>query len=95
MEFNELTAISAVDGRYRKYCENLAAYFSEYALMKYRTLIEVEYFIFLSEKKMFSISAGTKKILRNAITNFSIDDAMAIKEIEKTTNHDVKAVEYF
>lgn len=95
MEFNELTAISPVDGRYRKYCENLAAYFSEYALMKYRSLIEVEYFIFLSEKKMFSISAGTKKLLRNAITNFSIDDAMAIKEIEKTTNHDVKAVEYF
>lgn len=95
MEFNELTAISPVDGRYRKYSENLASYFSEYALMKYRALIEVEYFIFLSEKKMFPISAGTKKILRKAITNFSIEDAMAIKEIEKTTNHDVKAVEYF
>ncbi|MFZ1798971.1 MAG: lyase family protein, partial [Chitinophagaceae bacterium] len=95
MELNQLTAISPVDGRYRKYCENLAIYFSEYALMKYRIFIEVEYFIFLSDKKMFSLSAGTKKLLRNTFKNFSPEDAQAIKEIEKTTNHDVKAVEYF
>lgn len=95
MELNQLTAISPVDGRYRKYCENLAIYFSEYALMKYRIFIEVEYFIFLSDKKMFSLSAGTKKLLRNTFKNFSLEDALAIKEIEKTTNHDVKAVEYF
>lgn len=95
MELNQLTAISPVDGRYRKYCENLSIYFSEYALMKYRIFIEVEYFIFLSDKKMFSLSAGTKKLLRNTFKNFSLEDAQAIKEIEKETNHDVKAVEYF
>ncbi len=95
MELNQLTAVSPVDGRYRKYCESLADYFSEYALMKYRVHVEVEYFIFLSDKKMFSIAAGTKQMLRNAVKNFSLKDAMSIKEIEKTTNHDVKAVEYF
>ncbi len=95
MELNQLTAVSPVDGRYRKYCENLANYFSEYALMKYRVHVEVEYFIFLSDKKMFSITAGTKQLLRNAVKNFSLRDALSIKEIEKTTNHDVKAVEYF
>ena len=95
MELNQLTAVSPVDGRYRKYCESLADYFSEYALMKYRIFIEVEYFIFLSDKKMFSITAATKQLLRNAAKNFSLKDAMSIKEIEKTTNHDVKAVEYF
>ncbi len=95
MELNQLTAVSPLDGRYRKYCENLANYFSEYALMKYRVHVEVEYFIFLSDKKMFSITTGTKQLLRNAAKNFSLKDAMSIKEIEKTTNHDVKAVEYF
>lgn len=95
MELNQLTAVSPVDGRYRKYTENLANYFSEFALMKYRVHVEVEYFIFLSDKKMFSITAGTKQMLRNAAKNFSLKDAMSIKEIEKTTNHDVKAVEYF
>ncbi len=95
MELNQLTAVSPVDGRYRKYCESLADYFSEYALMKYRVHVEVEYFIFLSDKKMFSITAATKQLLRNAAKNFSLKDAMSIKEIEKTTNHDVKAVEYF
>ncbi|MBS1729702.1 MAG: adenylosuccinate lyase [Bacteroidetes bacterium] len=95
MEFNQLSAVSPVDGRYRKQCESLANYFSEYALIKYRVYVEVAYFIFLSEKKMFSLKTTSKQLLRNAAKDFSLKDALKIKEIEKTTNHDVKAVEYF
>ena len=95
MELQDLTAISPIDGRYRKQVHHLDEYFSEYALMKYRVLVEVEYFLFLADKKFFSISSKLRNVLREATENFTPEDAVAIKEIEKTTNHDVKAVEYF
>ncbi len=95
MELNTLTAISPIDGRYHKQLHFLDDYFSEYALMKYRVLVEIEYFIFLSDKKIFTLPAAIKKQLQSAGENFSITDAMEIKETESITNHDVKAVEYF
>lgn len=95
MDLNQLTAISPIDGRYRKQLHHLDEYFSEYALIKYRVLVEVEYFLFLSEKKFFRLPVKVKSHLQNAATNFSLDDAGVIKETEKITNHDVKAVEYF
>ena len=93
--FQSLSAISPIDGRYRNQVELLSAYFSEFALIKYRIKIEVEYFIFLSEKKFFKINAAQKKQLLSIADNFSIEDAQKVKDIEKITNHDVKAVEYF
>jgi adenylosuccinate lyase len=95
MELHPLTAISPLDGRYRSQLQQLGEYFSEFALIKYRVQVEVSYLIFLSEKKFFTISPGTKKYLLALIENFSLEDALEIKKIEKTTNHDVKAVEYF
>ena len=99
MELNTLTAISPVDGRYRKQTESLSAYFSEFALMRYRVLMEVEYFIALAEIPLpqlkTKINADVKKELRAIYMLFSVKDAESIKEIERTTNHDVKAVEYF
>jgi adenylosuccinate lyase len=95
VELNNLTAISPVDGRYRKQLSHLDEYFSEYALIKYRVLVEVEYFIFLADKKFFKLSAKAKQQLRNIAANFSLNDAQQVKQIEATTNHDVKAVEYF
>lgn len=95
MELQELTAISPIDGRYRKQVHHLDEYFSEYALMKYRVLVEVEYFLFLADKKFFTITPAFRNTLREATEQFSIQEAESIKEIEKTTNHDVKAVEYF
>ena len=92
-----LKAISPVDGRYAGQTIELSAYFSEEALMKYRLLVEVEYFIALCEIPLPQLS-GVKienEILRNIYRNFSIDDAIAIKDTEKITNHDVKALEYF
>ena len=95
MDLNQLTAISPIDGRYRKQLHHLDEYFSEYALIKYRVLVEVEYFLFLSEKKFFKLPAPVKTHFLNAAANFSLEDAGIIKETEKITNHDVKAVEYF
>jgi adenylosuccinate lyase len=95
MELNNLTAISPIDGRYRKQLSHLDEYFSEFALMKYRVLVEVEYFIFLSGKKFFKLSPKSRQQLRAIVAGFSLDDAQQIKQIEATTNHDVKAVEYF
>lgn len=95
MELNSLTAISPIDGRYRNQVQHLDEYFSEFALIKYRVLVEVEYFLFLGDKKFFSVPAAVKKGLLAAAENFSLEDAQTIKETEKTTNHDVKAVEYF
>ncbi len=95
MELNSLTAISPIDGRYRLHVHHLADYFSEFALMKYRAWVETEYFIFLSEKKFFSLPVAAKKDLRAVCANFSLDDAQEIKKFEHITNHDVKAVEYF
>lgn len=98
MIFSTLTAISPVDGRYRNKAENLAAYFSEYALIKYRVQVEIEYFITLSEflpQLQVLATAEKKEALREIYRKFSVEDASRIKEIEQVTNHDVKAVEYF
>ena len=95
MELNSLTALSPIDGRYRKQLHHLDEYFSEFALMKYRVLIEVEYFLFLADKKFFSINASGRNGLRKMAEDFSIEDANEIKATEAITNHDVKAVEYF
>ena len=98
MELTSLTAISPIDGRYRSKCEKLDEYFSEYALIKYRVRVEIEYFIALCELPLPQLSAISNDIfgnLREIYTNFSIADATRIKEIESVTNHDVKAVEYF
>lgn len=94
----ELLSISPIDGRYRKTTEPLSGYFSEYALMKYRVQVEIEYFIALCELPLPQLKTVDKKIfpkLRDIYKNFTVDDASAIKGIEKVTNHDVKAVEYF
>ncbi len=95
MELSSLTALSAIDGRYRKQVQHLDEYFSEYALMKYRVTVEVEYFLFLADKKFFKVSSKARKHLLKMLENFGPDDAAEIKQIEFTTNHDVKAVEYF
>ena len=95
MELNNLTAISPIDGRYRKQVAYLDEYFSEYALIKYRVLVEIEYFIFLSDKKFFKLSSKARQKLGSLKNNFNLNDAEQIKQIEATTNHDVKAVEYF
>ena len=95
MQLSALTAISPIDGRYNKNTSQLAQYFSEYALIKYRLKVEVEYFNSLSEKKFFKTDAKLKNALRLLVENFSEQDAQEIKQTESVTNHDVKAVEYF
>ncbi len=98
MDLNILTAISPVDGRYRNKTEVFSKYFSEYALIKYRVLVEIEYFIALCElpiKQLKNVDKKTYKQLRHVYLDFTLEDAAKIKDIEKTTNHDVKAVEYF
>ena len=92
---SQLSAISPIDGRYHKQTAALGAYFSEYALIRYRVLVEVHYFLFLGDKKFFKVPAGLRKALLDVVENFSEEDAAKIKAIEATTNHDVKAVEYF
>ncbi len=97
---NSLNAVSPIDGRYRSKCEPLAKYFSEGALIKYRVRVEVEYFIALSDRlkelrPQLAAVASKAESLRDIYRNFTDDDAQAIKDIEKVTNHDVKAVEYF
>ena len=98
MILSTLTAISPVDGRYRNKAENLAAYFSEYALIKYRVRVEIEYLIALSEYLPQLAEMNKEEVkegLRAVYRNFSEEDALRVKDIEKVTNHDVKAVEYF
>jgi adenylosuccinate lyase len=96
MELNSLTAISPIDGRYRAQVAVFAPYFSEFGLIRYRVRVEVEYFLFLAEKKVIKLPAKVKPAkLRSIYEQFSEADALKIKTIEKTTNHDVKAVEYF
>lgn len=98
MQLNQLTAISPVDGRYRKQVESLAPFFSEFGLIKYRVRIEIEYFIALCEiplPQLEAINTDLFSALRDIYLNFSEEDALWIKETEKVTNHDVKAVEYF
>ena len=95
---NLLTAISPIDGRYRSKTEPLSAYFSEYALIRYRVRVEVEYFITLCElplPQLASFPTGLFGRLRAIYQDFSVEDAQRVKDIEKVTNHDVKAVEYF
>lgn len=96
MELNALTAISPVDGRYRSQLASLSPYFSEYGLIRYRVRVEIEYFLMLAEKKIFALPAKLKPAkLRAIYEEFTEADAVQIKNIERTTNHDVKAVEYF
>ena len=95
MELTALTSISAIDGRYRKQVQHLDDYFSEYALMKYRILVETEYLFFLEQKKFFKLPNKTSRHLDKLTEAFGPEDAQEIKQIEFTTNHDVKAVEYF
>lgn len=98
MKLDLLTAISPIDGRYRGKVEALAAYFSEFALIKYRVQVEVEYFIALCElplPQLKGVDRGAFEALRNVYLNFSEADAQRVKDIENVTNHDVKAVEYF
>ena len=98
MNLSALTAISPIDGRYRSQVDVLAPYFSEFGLIHYRVRIEIEYFIALCEwqiPQLAAVDSSQFPVLRSLYENFSEDDALRIKEIEKTTNHDVKAVEYF
>jgi adenylosuccinate lyase len=96
MELNALTAISPIDGRYRTQLASLAPYFSEFGLIKYRVRVEIEYFLFLAEKKIIKLPTAIKPAkLRSIYQNFNEADAAEIKNTERTTNHDVKAVEYF
>ena len=98
MNLTSLQAISPVDGRYRKTTEQLSSYFSEEALIKYRVFVEIEYFIALCDINLPGLAQFDKNLypeLRSIHQNFSETDALEIKETEKVTNHDVKAVEYF
>lgn len=95
MDLNLLTAISPIDGRYRAQLSHLANYFSEYALIRYRIRVEVEYFIALGEKKLFTLKPAQVKSLRALYENFTPEKAQEIKNVERITNHDVKAVEYY
>ena len=98
MELNALTAVSPIDGRYRSKTQDLASYFSEYALIKYRVRVEIEYFITLCELPLPQLKGFDHNLferLRDIYRNFSEADAQRVKDIEKVTNHDVKAVEYF
>ena len=105
MELTQLTAISPVDGRYRGKTEHLDRYFSEYALIRYRVKVEIEYFIALCELPLPQLvdiktadgqtGAPLYETLRDIYRNFSVADAQAVKNFEAVTNHDVKAVEYF
>ena len=98
MELDALTAISPIDGRYRSKTESLAGYFSEYALIRYRVRVEIEYFITLCElplPQLETVDHSLFEPLRDIYRNFTEQDAQRVKDIEKVTNHDVKAVEYF
>jgi len=98
MQLTQLTAISPIDGRYRGKCERLDEYFSEFALIRYRVRVEIEYFIALCEIPLPQLAAVNPDIfpeLRSIYKNFTLADAERIKSIESVTNHDVKAVEYF
>ena len=95
---NELNAVSPIDGRYRSKTSSLSKYFSEEALIKYRVLVAIEYFITLCElplPQLKEVDSNLFESLRDIYKNFSTQDALWIKETEKVTNHDVKAVEYF
>jgi len=97
LTFNELTAVSPIDGRYRRNTKDMSQFFSEFGLIRYRVYVEIEYFLFLMEKlpagKEFPADAPAK--LRAVANNMTVEQAQEVKETEKITNHDIKAVEYF
>ena len=98
MDNHALLAVSPVDGRYARQTEPLREYFSEYALIRYRVRVEIEYFIALCEiplPQLADFDHGKFEMLRDIYRNLTLDDAAKVKDIEKVTNHDVKAVEYF
>ncbi len=98
MQLNELTSISPIDGRYRNQVAILSEYFSEFALIKYRIYVEIQYFIALCKiplPQLADFDSNNFKTLLSWYEEFSLEDAFRIKEIEKTTNHDIKAIEYF
>src|SRR6266487_713840 len=95
MQLQPLKAISPIDGRYHSQLQHLSEYFSEFALIRYRVKVEIEYFLFLAEKKFFKPAPLLKKQLIKVFEELSLEDAQKIKDIERITNHDVKAVEYF
>ncbi len=95
MELTSLTAISPIDGRYRRQVHHLDEYFSEYALIRQRAFMEIAYLLFLEKKKFLDLPGKTRKQLKKIAEDFGPDDAQEIKQIEFTTNHDVKAVEYY
>jgi adenylosuccinate lyase len=95
MDLNSLTAISPIDGRYRSQLSQLSNYFSEYALIRYRVRVEVEYLIALSERRLFTLKAAQKQSLRSLYEEFTPARAQEVKDLERVTNHDVKAVEYY
>lgn len=97
-----LTAISPIDGRYAKACNPLRAYFSEYALMRFRVYVELDWFktlfkeqIVSQDKSLIANVLAQKDFMDSIFDNFSVEDGLRVKEIERTTNHDVKAIEYF
>ncbi|MEN9963427.1 MAG: adenylosuccinate lyase, partial [Bacteroidota bacterium] len=95
MNQSPLLANSPIDGRYANATDELRNYFSEYALIKYRLQVEIEYFIFLAEKRFFKLDKKQVTQLRGIMEAFSPEEAEGIKSTEKVTNHDVKAVEYY
>jgi len=98
MELNSLTAVSPVDGRYRQKVEELSNYFSEFGLIKYRLQVEVEYFISLVEiplEQLMGFPRESFSALRSLYEEFTLADAEQVKEFERVTNHDIKALEYF
>lgn len=95
MPLNPLTAISPIDGRYYHQLTPLSDYFSEYALIRYRVRVEIEYFLALAREGLFSFPEEKEPVLRKIYSHFPVEDAREIKDTEKVTNHDVKAVEYF
>ena len=95
MELSSLTAISPIDGRYRAQVEGLSPYFSEYGLIQYRLRVETEYFIALSKQKLFKLETSSINKLKKIYEEFTPNTALEIKNLEKVTNHDVKALEYF
>lgn len=91
----ELLSVTSLEGRYKSKIIELSSYFSEFALIKYRAIVEIKYLLELNKENFFKLSKEEKRLLDKISKDFSLEDAKRVKEIEKTTNHDVKAIEYF